>query len=61
MRRPGADGAKGRKQAPSARAGEGASLLERWWVQALVSAWMLFVVVAYFRLQLARLLEIAGR
>ncbi|MGD0110574.1 MAG: hypothetical protein ABSD48_01790 [Armatimonadota bacterium] len=35
--------------------------LDRWWVQVLVSAWMLFVVVTYFRLQLTRLLEIAGR
>jgi len=37
------------------------SLFDRWWVQALLSAWMLFVVVTYFRLQLTRLIEIAGR
>jgi hypothetical protein len=30
-------------------------------MQALVSGWMLFVVVTYFRLQLTRLIEITGR
>jgi len=35
--------------------------LDRWWVQVLVSAWMLFVVVTYCRLQWTRLIEIAGR
>jgi len=38
---------------------EAPSLVGRWWVQALVAAWVLGVVVIYFRLQLLRLLEIA--
>jgi len=41
--------------------GGGESLLDRWWVQLLVTGWMLFVVVMYFRLQLTRLLEVAQR
>jgi len=61
MTRPGADERKGRRQAPAQPTEEGGSLLDRWWMQALVSAWMLLVVVTYFRLQLTRLLEIAGR
>ena len=36
-------------------------LLDCWWVQFLVTGWMLFVVVAYFRLQLLRLVEVAQR
>ena len=35
--------------------------LDRWWVQLLVTGWMLFVVVAYFRLQLLRVIEVAPR
>ena len=35
------------------------SLVDRWWVQAVVAAWVLGVVIIYFRLQLLRLLEIA--
>jgi len=35
--------------------------LDRWWVRALVAAWIIAVVTIYFRLQLLRLLEIAGR
>ncbi len=34
-------------------------LIERWWVQALVAAWVLVIVTVYFRLQLMRLLEVA--
>ncbi len=36
-------------------------LLDRWWVQLLVTGWMLLVVVAYFRLQLLRIVEVAPR
>jgi hypothetical protein len=36
-------------------------LIERWWVQVLVAMWVLAVVTVYFRLQLMRLLEVAGR
>jgi hypothetical protein len=35
------------------------SLVDRWWVQAVAAAWVLGVVITYFRLQLLRLLEIA--
>jgi len=41
------------------REDETPSLVDRWWVQALVAAWVLGVVITYFRLQLLRLLEIA--
>jgi hypothetical protein len=44
----------------AAQSGSG-GLLDRWWVQLLVTGWMLLVVVAYFRLQLLRLVEIAQR
>jgi hypothetical protein len=33
-------------------------LLGRWWVQFLIAAWILAVVVIYFRHQLQRLVEI---
>jgi len=36
------------------------SLIDRWWVRALVAIWILAVVTIYFRLQLQRLLEIAA-
>jgi len=67
------DDGRGRRHAPALRAeggilrsaqddiSESGSPLDRWWVLLLVSAWMLFVVVTYFRLQLTRLLEIAQR
>jgi hypothetical protein len=35
------------------------SLVDRWWVQAVVAAWVLGIIITYFRLQLLRLLEIA--
>ncbi len=36
-------------------------LLGRWWVQLLVTGWMLSVVVVYFRLQWLRVVEVAPR
>ena len=35
-------------------------LLSKWWVQLLIAAWILGVVTIYFRLQLLRLIAIAG-
>jgi hypothetical protein len=38
-----------------------ASLLDRWWMQVLVAGWVLFVVVTYIWLQVARMLAVAQR
>jgi len=35
-------------------------LIDRWWVQLLVAGWIVAVLTIYFRLQLARLLEIVA-
>jgi len=35
-------------------------LIDRWWVQLLVAGWIVAVLGIYFRLQIARLLEIAA-
>jgi len=35
-------------------------LIERWWVQLLVSLWVLAVVTIYFRLRISELLQITG-
>jgi len=34
--------------------------IDRWWVQLLVAGWIVTVLTIYFRLQLARLLEIVA-
>ena len=35
-------------------------LIDRWWVLLLVAGWIVAVLAIYFRLQIARLLEIAA-
>jgi len=44
----------------SERQGKRAPLIGRWGVQVLVVVWMLGIIVSYFRLQIARVLEVAG-
>jgi hypothetical protein len=35
-------------------------LIDRWWVRLLVAAWIITIVVVYFRLQILRLIEIGS-
>ena len=48
---------------PKQQEGEGkrAPLIGRRWVQVLVVVWVLGIIVMYFRLQIGRVLEVAGR
>ena len=39
---------------------KGRRLIDRWWVQVLVAVWVLAIVTIYFRLQLARMMEVMG-
>jgi hypothetical protein len=36
-------------------------LLDRWWVGLLAAAWVVAIVVIYYRLQLARLVQVLTR
>ena len=44
----------------SERDGKPTRLIDRWWVQFLAAAWIIAIVVVYFRLQILRLLEVGG-
>ena len=42
---------------------KGRRLIDRWWVPAsggLAAAWVLVIVTIYFRLQIARMMELMG-
>ncbi len=34
--------------------------IDRWWVQLLVSLWIIAIIVIYFRLQVLRVFELTG-
>jgi len=36
------------------------SLLDRWWVRALVAGWVLAIVTVYFWRQIQRVVQLAG-
>lgn len=44
----------------SDRNGKPTRLIDRWWVQILAAAWIIAIVVVYFRLQILRLFEVSG-
>lgn len=44
----------------SDRDGKPTRLIDRRWVQILAAAWIIGIVVVYFRLQILRLLEVSG-
>jgi hypothetical protein len=37
-----------------------ARTFDRWWATLLVAAWLVLVIVVYFRLQLERVLKLVG-
>ena len=40
--------------------GKPTRLIDRWWVRILAAAWIISIVVVYFRLQILRLFEVSG-
>ncbi len=44
----------------SDRNGKPTRLIDRWWVQILAAAWIIAIVVVYFRLQILRLFEVSA-
>ncbi len=38
----------------------GRSLLDSWWAKLAVAAWIILVIAVYFRLELERVLKMAG-